>query len=82
MLYLILFSFSDIEYFISNTKCLFNLLTMDKVSKAFEEHKQIEFNITNSRRSYAGYTVYRIDLKVSTSIIIFYFFKEYGDYGI
>ena len=37
---------------------------MDTIYKAFKDKKQLEFEITNSRRSFAGYTVYRIDLKV------------------
>lgn len=40
---------------------------MDKIRKALEEKKEIAFDVTNPRKSYAGHTVYRLQLKIYES---------------
>ena len=59
---------------------------MDKIKEALEEKKEIGFEITKPQKSFAGHTVYRLQLKVTyvsdTNITYYHFigWKRYNDF--
>lgn len=58
---------------------------MEKIKAALEEKREINFEVSHPQRSYAGYTVYRLQLKINISppeIIHYHFigWKRYNDF--
>lgn len=45
---------------------------MNIIKDAVQANQKIIFNVTNPRKSYSGYTIYRITLQVCLSLSIYY----------